>query len=121
MPGTVLKAGGDPAKLNPDLENERKTCAFDVEELARWWNGGEQKLLEKRERGEHSRGDRNRVRVQVCVLWWYLVIAIARVRRALTTTMTNIMHACTRSPAGKLVVLTPPELRLLARNDIRIA
>lgn len=62
-----MKAGGDPAKLNPDLENERKTCAFDVEELARWWNGGEQKLLEKRERGEHSRGDRNRVRVQVCV------------------------------------------------------
>lgn len=53
MPGTVMKVG-DPAKLNPDLENERKTCAFDVEELARWWNGGEQKLLEKRERGEHT-------------------------------------------------------------------
>ena len=38
-------------KVNPDLDNERKKCTFDVEELARWWNGGEQKLLEKRERG----------------------------------------------------------------------
>lgn len=55
MPGTVQKKVVAPTtKLNPDLENERKTCSFDVEELARWWNGGEQKLLEKRERGEKS-------------------------------------------------------------------
>lgn len=38
-------------KVNPDLENERKKINFDVEEMARWWNGGEQKLIEKRERG----------------------------------------------------------------------
>lgn len=40
--------------INGDLENERKTCSFDVEELARWWNGGEQKLIEKRERGKFA-------------------------------------------------------------------
>lgn len=38
-------------KVNQDLENERKKINFDVEELARWWHGGEQKLIEKRERG----------------------------------------------------------------------
>lgn len=40
-------------KLNPDLENERKKCTFDTEEMARWWNGGDQKLAEKRERGNN--------------------------------------------------------------------
>lgn len=38
-------------KVNPDLENERKRCNFDVDEMARWWNGGEQKLIKKREMG----------------------------------------------------------------------
>lgn len=51
-----VAVAAEPAKLNPDLENERKTCSFDVEELARWWNGGEQKLLEKRTRGEKNAG-----------------------------------------------------------------
>lgn len=46
---TVSKS---PVKINPDLEKERRTCAFNVEELAIWWNGGELKLREKRERGE---------------------------------------------------------------------
>lgn len=39
-------------EINPDLHNERKKCVFDVEEMARWWHGGEQKLEEKRQRGE---------------------------------------------------------------------
>lgn len=39
-------------EVNPDLNNERKKCSFDVEEMARWWYGGEQKLKEKRQRGE---------------------------------------------------------------------
>lgn len=37
-------------EINPDLHNERKKCVFDVEEMARWWCGGEQKLAEKRQR-----------------------------------------------------------------------
>lgn len=39
-------------KVNADLENERKKCNFDVTEMARWWVDGEQKLIEKRERGK---------------------------------------------------------------------
>ena len=38
-------------KINPDLDNERKKCTFDVEELSRWWYGGADKLLEKRKIG----------------------------------------------------------------------
>lgn len=58
MPGQQKKilsksvSAVDPDKINPDLDNERRKCAFDVEDWARWWNGGEQKLLEKRDRGE---------------------------------------------------------------------
>ena len=37
--------------VNPDLVLERKKCTFDVEELAKWWNGGEQELLKKHEMG----------------------------------------------------------------------
>lgn len=37
--------------INPDLEKERKRCTFDVEELARYWIGDQQKLEEKRARG----------------------------------------------------------------------
>lgn len=40
-------------KVNPDLEKERKTCTFKVEEFSIWWNGGEQLLKEKRERGTY--------------------------------------------------------------------
>lgn len=39
-------------EINSDLNNERKKCSFDVEEMASWWYGGEQKLTEKRQRGE---------------------------------------------------------------------
>lgn len=38
-------------EINLDLINERKRCTFDVEEMSRWWYGGEQKLMEKRQRG----------------------------------------------------------------------
>lgn len=37
--------------INPDLEKERKKCTFDVEELAKYWIGDQQKLEEKRARG----------------------------------------------------------------------
>lgn len=37
--------------LNPDLDRERRRCTFDVEELARYWYGGQNKLDEKRARG----------------------------------------------------------------------
>lgn len=37
--------------VNPDLENERNTCNFEVDEMARWWYGGQKKLIEKRELG----------------------------------------------------------------------
>lgn len=37
--------------INPDLENERRTCTFDVEELARYWIGDQNKLDDKRARG----------------------------------------------------------------------
>lgn len=40
-------------KPNPDLANERKKCTFEIEEMARWWHGGDQNLAEKRERGNH--------------------------------------------------------------------
>ena len=42
-------------KVNPDLDKERKSCSFNVDELAIWWNGGELKLKEKRERGKWLR------------------------------------------------------------------
>lgn len=38
--------------INPDLENERQKCTFDVEELARYWIGDQSKLEEKRARGK---------------------------------------------------------------------
>lgn len=41
-------------KINPDLENERKKCSFNVEEMARWWNGGENNLKTKREKGKQK-------------------------------------------------------------------
>lgn len=40
--------------VNPDLDLERKKCTFDVEELAIWWNGGKDELLQKRETGKCS-------------------------------------------------------------------
>lgn len=39
--------------VNPDLENERKKCTFDVEEFARWWNDGAENLQAKRESGKY--------------------------------------------------------------------
>lgn len=41
-----------PTKVNPDLEHERKKCTFDVEELARYWIGDQNKLDDKRARGK---------------------------------------------------------------------
>lgn len=38
-------------KVNPDLENERKKCTFNIDEFTSWWCGGPLKLKEKRERG----------------------------------------------------------------------
>ena len=38
--------------INPDLLIEREKGTFDVEELAKYWIGDEQKLLEKRARGK---------------------------------------------------------------------
>lgn len=38
--------------INPDLEKERQKCTFDVEELARYWIGDQNKLDEKRARGK---------------------------------------------------------------------
>lgn len=46
-------------EINPDLTNERKKCSFNVEEMARWWYGGEQKLAEKRQRGKLYVNNRN--------------------------------------------------------------
>lgn len=43
-----------PETVNPDLENERRKCTFDVEELARYWIGDQAELEEKRARGELS-------------------------------------------------------------------
>lgn len=40
-------------QVNQDLENERKKCTFDVEEMARWWNDGEENLKAKRESGNY--------------------------------------------------------------------
>lgn len=37
--------------INPDLERERQKCSFDIEELARYWYGDQNKLDEKRARG----------------------------------------------------------------------
>lgn len=37
--------------INPDLDKERQKCTFDVEELARYWHGDQNKLNEKRARG----------------------------------------------------------------------
>lgn len=55
MPSETSVTSKKPAKINPDLEKERKTCSFNVDELAVWWNGGELKLREKRERGKLSK------------------------------------------------------------------
>lgn len=41
-----------PTKINPDLENERRNCTFDVEEMAKFWIGSQQELDEKRTIGE---------------------------------------------------------------------
>lgn len=38
--------------MNQDLVAERKKRTFDAEEFAVWWNGGSQKLKEKRDRGK---------------------------------------------------------------------
>lgn len=38
--------------INPDLKKERQKCTFDVEELARYWIGDQNKLEEKRARGK---------------------------------------------------------------------
>lgn len=40
------------SKMNQDLVAERKKRTFDAEEFAVWWNGGSQKLKEKRDRGK---------------------------------------------------------------------
>lgn len=45
--------------VNPDLENERRKCTFDVGELARYWIGDQTKLNEKRSRGELSLKNKN--------------------------------------------------------------
>ena len=39
------------SNVNPELENERKKCTFNIEEFARWWKGGEAALYKKREIG----------------------------------------------------------------------
>ncbi|XP_067631927.1 acyl-coenzyme A oxidase 1 [Eurosta solidaginis] len=38
-----------PARVNPDLEKERKAASFQVEEFQCWWHGGADKLKERRE------------------------------------------------------------------------
>jgi len=43
--------------INPDLENERKKCTFDVEEFARYWIGDQNKLDEKRAREDFFLND----------------------------------------------------------------
>lgn len=42
------------SKMNQDLVAEREKRTFDAEEFAVWWNGGSQKLKEKRDRGKNS-------------------------------------------------------------------
>lgn len=37
--------------VNPDLEMERHGASFRVDEFARWWHGGAEKLRFKRELG----------------------------------------------------------------------
>ncbi|XP_055379777.1 probable peroxisomal acyl-coenzyme A oxidase 1 [Condylostylus longicornis] len=44
-------------KINPDLEIERKQCSFNIEEMAIWWNGGKEKLNDKRLRDSHFFSD----------------------------------------------------------------
>jgi hypothetical protein len=34
--------------MNPDIKEERHKVAFSVEEFARWYHGGEEKLKQKR-------------------------------------------------------------------------
>jgi hypothetical protein len=48
MPDQVIEIS---KTVNPDLANERTKCTFEREELARYWLDGEQKLQEKRARG----------------------------------------------------------------------
>lgn len=43
-----------PARVNPDLEKERRSASFNVEEFQCWWYGGAEKLKEKREIGKSS-------------------------------------------------------------------
>ncbi|XP_018789528.1 PREDICTED: probable peroxisomal acyl-coenzyme A oxidase 1 [Bactrocera latifrons] len=38
-----------PARVNPDLEKERRSPSFSVEEFQHWWYGGADKLKDKRE------------------------------------------------------------------------
>lgn len=38
--------------INADLQRERRSCSFDVEELAKYWIGDQNKLEEKRARGK---------------------------------------------------------------------
>ncbi|XP_036331678.1 probable peroxisomal acyl-coenzyme A oxidase 1 [Rhagoletis pomonella] len=38
-----------PARVNPDLEKERRSASFKIEEFQCWWYGGADKLKDKRE------------------------------------------------------------------------
>uniref|UniRef100_A0A0A1WQ23 Acyl-coenzyme A oxidase n=1 Tax=Zeugodacus cucurbitae TaxID=28588 RepID=A0A0A1WQ23_ZEUCU len=38
-----------PTRINPDIEKERRTASFSIEEFQCWWYGGADKLKEKRE------------------------------------------------------------------------
>lgn len=40
------------SKINPDLEEERKKVAFNVEEFTNWYHGGADKVADKRFLGE---------------------------------------------------------------------
>lgn len=44
-----------PARVNPDLEKERKSPSFSVEEFQCWWHDGADKLKDKREIGKSTR------------------------------------------------------------------
>uniref|UniRef100_A0A1L8DZK4 Acyl-coenzyme A oxidase n=1 Tax=Nyssomyia neivai TaxID=330878 RepID=A0A1L8DZK4_9DIPT len=44
-------------KINPDIDNERKKCTFLVEDFAEFWNGGKEKLAEKRWREDFFLND----------------------------------------------------------------
>lgn len=40
------------SKINPDISEERNKVPFNVEEFAKWFHGGEEKLKKKRYLGE---------------------------------------------------------------------